>query len=213
MQAEKGAAAARISPWRAGLLFFISNLGLFCFLFLAFVRGCNYSALKQAAQISIKGWSYVKARRLRKCLFFFILSLEPRTRRRGLFYFLLLFVLQPVGSRLPCAPLGSQSAAGRRLVIPARSERLSRTSKSTAQDTNTVRVCPVSDLHNRGRSCLIRFPSPPHPHPLPPSRPRISAIKVGQDHMSPVNISPTHRPLVTPVWHVVVGLTEIKPSY
>lgn len=55
----------------------------------------------------------------------------------------LLFLLQPVRGRLPCAPFGSERVSGRRLVISVRSALLSRTSKSTAQDTNTVRVCPV----------------------------------------------------------------------
>lgn len=87
---------------------------------------------------------------------------------------------------------GWGSAAGRRPVASVRSERLSRTFKSTAQNWATVRVCPVSDLHDRRRSCLIRF-SPP-----PPSRPRTPAIKVGPDHMSPVNIASARRPLIPP---------------
>lgn len=83
-----------------------------------------------------------KARRLQKCLF-----LSPFRENGGsearLILLFLLFLLQPIRSRLPCAPFGSERVSGRRLVISVRSALLSRTSKSTAQDTNTVRVCPV----------------------------------------------------------------------
>ncbi len=55
---------------------------------------------------------------------------------------------------------------GRRLVIAAHYWMLLRTLKSTTQDINTIWVCPVSDLHNRGRSCLIRLSSPIAPKNL-----------------------------------------------
>lgn len=73
------------------------------------------------------------------------------------------------------------------------------TLKSNMQDVNTIWLCPVSDFHGHGRSCLIRVSSPS-------VRPRISTIKVRLDHMSPLNISATRRALMIKV----VALPEIE---
>lgn len=68
---------------------------------------------------------------------FTFLFLKQLAQRHGLFTFSFIY-FSAIRSRLPCAPFWSESVSGRRLVISVRSERLSRTSQSTAQDTNTV---------------------------------------------------------------------------
>lgn len=69
-----------------------------------------------------------------------------------------------------CVHLNPRCFVSRRLVIAVCYRLLPRSLKSTAQDINTIGVCPVSDLHNHWRSCLIRFSSPHRAQESQPSR-------------------------------------------
>lgn len=140
MQAKRSSRGSNATQTRRIIIILNSNLVLCCI-----YRGLKLAYAETKRTDSCLMWKLRKDRRLENMsIFFYIRFVKTLARRHALFYFsFYFFCSQPIRARLPCAPFGSEGVSGRRLVISVRSALLSRTSKSTAQDTNTVRVCPV----------------------------------------------------------------------
>lgn len=204
MQAKRSSRGSNATQTRRIIIILNSNLVLCCI-----YRGLKLAYAETKRTDSCLMWKLRKDRRLENMSIFFIFVLW-RHWLGGTPYFtfpFISFAASPSGLGSRALLLGrSVFRVGALLFQCALRCYHALLNPQRKTRTQCESVLSVSALPNRGRSCLIRFSSPP-------SRSRISAIKVGPDHMSPVNISSTHRPLMTSAWHFVVGLTEIKLSY